>query len=357
MSTLSIITYSIEDFIKNPDVLNLYRDPFDYTKTLPKNWLKILQDNPRGSQKDLALILTIDDDKIVGQLGLFASVVFSNRVDIPIYCISTFFLADEYKKSGAGGLMLLRAIRFSKNLLASGAPRIDTQKLYIGTGFKELGPLQRFVYFYNFEVIAKKYFKNRFLSSILGKIGNPLLKGYYKIKSEKRESNIDYKKVNQFSHNLDELGKQLKLNHFPKSSKILNWVVNTNKNVLPFEIYKNNKLAGYCLLCTTHRPRGGSHSLPEMKTGVLLDYYLNDCSLEIKRDLVLFGLNYFKINNIDLFEFQHFDKDYSKICSNLGMVRLGGNKVFLRLAKTDNFDANDEWFLTHGTGDVIFTGY
>lgn len=356
MGQLSIKSFTIKDVAENPGIFSTYKDPHGYLKYHGRTWVKLLQDNPYGKETDLSLILTLDDDVIVGELGLFAGGVVYNNREERTFWLARFFLEGNYKNSGAGGLMLLRAIQFSKCLLACGAPREDTEKLYDRTGFSRLGPLKRFVFFYRAGLIMKKYIKNRFLASFGAAILSPLLKGYYRMKIGKININLSYQQVKKFERNFDELIAMQTKAYFPKYTNTLNWILKHKKNLFPFKILQNDKLVGYCILRRSLRKEEekASHNLPEMTVGSLLDYFLIDFSEKMKRDLVLFCIDFFKKKKVDIFECQVCDPDIDRICSNYGMIHLGGNRIFFRpsIHKTF-FDHKRSWFITHGTGDVI----
>ena len=354
MSRLSIKAFTIKEIIENPGIFNSYKDPHGYLKEHDTSWISLSKDNPYGKVNDLCLILTIDENVVVGKLGMCAGGgVVSNEREERIFWFCNFFLEGEYKNSGAGGLMLLRAIQFSKCLLGSGGPREDAEKLYDRTGFFRLGPLKRFVYFYRTEVIAKKYIKNSLFSSLGTLALSPLLKCYYKMKIGQIKINLKYQRIEKFDRDLDKLIATQTKAHFPKYTDTLNWVLKYKRNLYSFKILENDKQVGYCILRRSHRKEATSHNLPEMTVGSLLDYFLIDFSEERKKDLILFCIDFFKKTNVDIFECQVFDPVFDRICSSIGMVHLGGNRIFFRPSRTKLFDREQPWFITYGTCDVI----
>ena len=351
MANLSILTYSIKELSENPEIVKKFQDPHNYIDNY-NAWIKLLKTNPNAKEDDIAIILTIEEQTIIGKLGLYASNVFYNGKKENIYFIAGFFLDDNYKNSGAGGLMLLKALKFSKCLLACGAPRMDTEKLYQGTGFKQLGLLKRFIHFYNTKIIVKKYTKNKIFIPLLSGISYPFLRLYHEIKIKNNSFIFEYNSVQKFSSKLDNIVGNITINHFPRNSKTLNWILN-NKNFYAFEIFKNNELIGYCILRLTLRKGDGKHNLPDMNVGVLVDYYLDSKIENAFKDLVLFCTDFFKNKNLDLFEIQCFDEKMEKACETFGLIQLGGNRVFFRPTSTKTFNPDASWFLTYATGDMI----
>ena len=101
---------------------------------------------------------------------------------------------------------------------------------------------------------------------------------------------------------------------------------------------------------------GGSHDLPEMNMGTLLDYYVKDVSHEALCDLLMFCIDRFVDQGLDLFEFQVCDEMLCKICRELGFIHVGGNRIFIKPGIGMRPRGEREWFLTLGTADVMLTG-
>ena len=355
MNNFSIKNFTIKDITGNPRIFENYEDPSEYIKHCDAQWIKKLTSNPSAQENDLALILAIDDQTVVGRLGFYSASVFYNSKEERTFWLDGFFLDEKYKNSGAGGLMILKAISFSKSLLASGGPRKDCKDLYLGTGFYELGPLKRFLYFYNSRVIIKKYFGPSKLWSFFSCILNPCISLFYKIKIRNKKSLLNYRHVESFDSRIDELvNNAQQLNYFPKNAALLNWVLQNTKNIDAFEIFRNEELIGYCLLKRTHQQEGYSPEyLPEMNVGSLLDYFVTDNSESTLQDLTLFCLEFFKKKNTDVCVIQVHDPIMTSICQDYGLIHKGGNQVCFRPSPKIKFDVEDKWFLTQGTSDVI----
>lgn len=357
MGKLSVVSYTIKDISGNPAIFDKYSDPHGYIKGANDRWARILKANPYARDEDIALILTIDDGVVVGRLGLYGAPVVYNQKEERTFWLSGFFLKESYKNSGAGGLMLLRALSFSKCLMASGGPREDTEQLYEASGFHKLAHLKRFVYFYRSKVIIEKYIKNSSLSSLLSAIGSPVLKLYYKIKVRRDAPVLDYRPAKRLGGEIDRLLAGQTMNRFPKSSDTLNWILQDKEGVCAFQIFHNQKLIGYCLLRQREaKGRRPPHYVPDMSVGSLLDYYMTEQSEDTKRDLILFSIQFFKGRGVDVFECQTIDEDMACICRRYGMIRLGGNRVFFRPSPQIAFNPKSPWFLTHGTSDVVLAG-
>lgn len=355
MGNLSIHSFTIKNITDNPSIFEKYKDPSGYIKNCGAQWVKLLTSNPYAHENDLALILAIDDQTVVGRLGLYSALVLCNRKDEKTFWLDGFFLNNEYKNSGVGGLMILKAISFSKSLLAAGGPRKDAQALYARTGLRELAQLKRFLYFYSVRVILRKYIGVEWLCSFLSSILNTLFPLYYKMRIHGKKFVLDYKPVECFDKRIDCLIKNIHpLNCFPKYAAVLNWVLQNKKNISAFQIFNKDELIGYCLLRQIHQKEGDSPEyLPEMEVGSLLDYFVTDTSESTLQDLILFCLDFFKKKNIDVCAVQVHDTPMASICRDYGFIHKGGDRVFFRPSPEMKFDRNDRWFLTHGTSDVL----
>ena len=119
---LSFRKYTIAELRANLESLQLLEDPHGFVRKVDDNFVHLLESNPSASANDLALILCTDGDTIVGRLGLIAGKVCFNGEFQSLYWMAGFFLDEKYRTSGAGGLLLLHALSFSRHLLAAGGP-------------------------------------------------------------------------------------------------------------------------------------------------------------------------------------------------------------------------------------------
>lgn len=349
---LFIGSFTIGELDRNPTILQEYDDPNGYTSSYRKDTIKLLLDNPYAYENDLALILAVAGNSVVGRLGFYAGPAHYDGRDHRILWLSGFYLQENYRRTGAGGMILLRALSSGMPLLGCGAPSPELEELYKLVGFHQLGPLRRFVYFYNTRVILKKYINNPFITSLLGASSFPLLKLYYGFKIPSVRPSLTYQPVKSLGKEIDILMSTEKRNHFPKGSALLSWVMKYSQ-LSAFEMYRGSNLLGYCLVKCLPMKAGGAHNLPAMTIGTLLDYYLAEESVEAKRDMILFCIEFFRQRGLDVFEFQVCDETLGKLCSEFGMIQLGGNRIFFKPGPGGGFDKGQSWFLTLGTADVI----
>jgi hypothetical protein len=349
---LFLRSFTIEDFVTNKSCLNEYTDPHGYTRSYQDDKIGLLIENPYAQENDLALILAVSKSTIIGRLGFFAGPACYNDKKRRVLWLSGFFLRDEYRKTGAGGMMLLKALSARMPLVGCGAPVPELEKLYKLVGFSQLGPLRRFVYFYDTAVIVKRYIKNHMVASLVASVSSPALKLYYGFMASSGKSVLTYMPVQRFGEEIDALIAGEARNHFPKGSALINWVMRYSE-LFAFKIFRSTELLGYCLVKCLPQTAIIAHNLPSMNLGTLLDYYLIDNSVEVKRDMVLFCLDFFRQQELDVFEFQVCDETLEECCVELGMVHLGGNRIFLRPDTGENLDTTRPWFLTFGTADAI----
>ena len=133
----------------------------------------------------------------------------------------------------------------------------------------------------------------------------------------------------------------------------MNWLLKYKPELYAFEIQRENTLIGYLLLRKRHNQGADSHKLPEMEEGTLLDYFLKDDTKEIKREMIQFAIEFFKARGVDVLEVQSIDNNFFKICADFGMIHLGGNRTFLRLAQDAKSASKSDWFFSQGTADSI----
>lgn len=356
---MSVVCCTLLDLRSDRNLLHRYLDPHGYLRHCDPAWLRMVESNPYARDEDLVLVLVVSGDTVVGRLGLHPGMACYLAQSERTYWMDGFYLQPDYKNTGAGGRMLLTARSFSPSLLACGAPSEDLQKVYRTIGFYELGPLQRYVYFYNADVIAKKLLHTERLPAALSPLataGSWLLRGFYKSRARSQPPRLRFTPVTTFKPSLDELLGKAGLNFFPRDHRTLNWVLEHQKNVFPFETWLDEKQLGYCLLKRRLQPAVPARHLPEMTVGCLLDYWWGAEAQADKYDLVEFCIDFFKNQAVDVLEVQVCDPELGRTCAELGMAALGGNRIFFRPASQAQPLPASGWFLTHGTADVLLTG-
>ena len=354
MDNLSIVGYTIGQLSNESDALARYTDPSGYLTECTPEWVNLLDSNPASQDTDQAIILTVDRDTVVGRLGMHAGSVSINQQKHTVFWIRGFFLRDGYRHSGAGGLMLLRAISHSKCLLASGAPGEDAQALYLGTGFVELGPLRRYVYWLRSEVILKKFLTIPGAPWALSLAMTPLLRAYYFVRRPGPKRALEFKSVTEFGDQVNRVLDRREGNRFFRDARTLTWVLEFQRDLSAFEVFRRGTCIGYCILRTQDQPASGHpHRLPPMRVTSLLDYYLEGPTVAQTRTLISFCLAFAKGAGADVFECQCHDDELAKVCSQFGMVHLGGNRILFRAPSGVTVSPQDSWFLTHGESDVI----
>lgn len=351
---ICVRSYTVGELDKGLSVLEAYDDPNDYFKSFRNN-PRLIVDNPHAKKDDLALILALDGQKVVGRLGLFAGRLLYERENLRVYWLSEFVLQNAYKTTGVGGMILLRVLAQRIPLLACGAPSEELEKVYEKVGFKRLGPLKRFVYFYRATVVARHYLKTAFLTRTISSMANPALALYYSFRRRGIKQALIYKHVKQFDDAISSLFASERRNYCVKDALMLNWVLNHN-HADAFEIYDGPNLRGYCVIKCMKFAGGGSHDLPEMNMGTLLDYYIEDASPETLCDLLLFCIDHYVDQGLDLFEFQICDEMLCKVCGEFGLIHVGGNRIFIKPGLGMESHGERKWFLTLGTADAILTG-
>lgn len=348
-----------------------FADPFGYIARNDSEWVRMLRENPHAQPGDLAILLAVEDapapaekPSVVGRLGFYAGPGVVRGSDgeskFRTFWMDGFFLAEEHRKSGVGGMLMLQAVAKCKSLFACGGPSEEAQKLYKAAGLKEIGPLKRWVYFLNGRPPARKALKNGALALIAAPFAGVALRLFYAIKRAGATPSLKYRPVVRFSPALDALPAP-EPSHFPRDSRTLNWALG-HRRIAAFEIYDGSQLTGYALLKRSVLD-AAQHGLGKLTVGALLDYYLASPTPQNKRDLVLFALDHFRGDTgdgalpsergrVDVVEFQVFDPEMDAICKSLGMIHAGGLRVLFRpppgVAIPDS-----NWFFTHASSDML----
>ena len=126
--SIEYIEYTIRDLSQSPSPLQQFRDPRNFTKPLVGWGLERLRSNPMSRLDDPAVILAIIDNEIIGRLGAFASSTVYEGRRIDTLALSGFDLDETYIQTGAGGVILLRALHWKRPLSVCGGPSANLQR-------------------------------------------------------------------------------------------------------------------------------------------------------------------------------------------------------------------------------------
>lgn len=350
-----IRAFKLEDLQRDACEFDVYSDPNEFLSSFRNNPCLVF-DNPNAQKEDIALIIALDGQIVVGRLGLYPGKIVYNGKVTKVYWLSEFSLKDEYRATGAGGMLLLKALSLKMPLLACGAPSGELEEVYLKVGFKRLGPLKRYIYFYDAEGIARRYIPVAFVAQMVSGLITRALACYYRLKRGTRRHELTYRGVSDFDKAITQLFSAETRNRCEKDFQTLNWVLKHNR-AEAFEIYETDELVGYCIVKTMKFTLEGSYGPLDMKLGTLLDYYVKYAKPEVLEDLLMFCVDHFSRRGLDIFEFQLCEEEFGEVCNQHGLIQLGGNRVFYRSGTGGELQNNQAWFLTHGTADAILRGH
>jgi hypothetical protein len=350
---VEIKAYKLRDLAADPSPLHGLSDPHGHISCYDAGGLKLLTENPFATCEDLALVLAIDGGQVVGRLGFLSGTAMYDGNTCPVYWLSGYSVAENYRSSGAGAILLLHGLTTRRALLASGGSSRQAEEVYKRTGFRAIGPLRRYIYFYASRVLVEKFVRNRWLAASLSAVSQPLLNLYNLVMSRRPLGVLSVEPAAAFGPEIEAVFEGDRRNYFPRTAPQLNWVMRYRK-IEAFKLLSGGRLVGYALLRMVQDPGGGPHNLPAMKCGRLLDYYLPEGCAGMKADLLHFCICYFRRAGAEIIECQAFDPPMEQECARLGMVQIGGHRVFFRPppGKTPH-PSSAVWFLPMGTSDVI----
>lgn len=133
MEGLSVHAFSIQRVADDPQAFAEYDDPHGYFADCDRSWIEMLRTNPHAKLTDLAIVFVVDGNRVVGSLGVYPGRAFVGDEEVPTASLAAFGLQESYRKSGAGGMLLLRVAASHGCLLASGGPGEDPYRLYLVT--------------------------------------------------------------------------------------------------------------------------------------------------------------------------------------------------------------------------------
>ncbi len=97
--------------------------------------------NPNANPEEVGLLVAYEGDRCVGFLGIMAGVLRVGRAAHRMHWFSSWYVDPDHAKSGAGTMLLMRAIGLKYDLAVTGtSPEAD--EMYRAMRFKAIGPLQ-----------------------------------------------------------------------------------------------------------------------------------------------------------------------------------------------------------------------
>jgi len=351
MENVELRIWKVKDIEATTEPFKDLKDPHKFVAVCDAKWRSLVLKNPCQEPEDLAMVLAIAGDTIVGRLGFFQAKIRLHGQIHKTYWTDGFFLAPEYKSSGAGGMILLRSIGMLKTICAAGGPDVAAQKLYKASGFVFLGTMRRHIRVFKGKIVAGKLLGSSPLSGALGACITPVL-GLINLLKPFKKPALRFEPVREYTSVVDDLFAQTTENDFVRDHNLLNWVI-THRDVMPYMIYQGDQPKGYVLLKKYHHPGGGKRGVPPCDIGCILDWVLVEATAGDRRDLVHFAGAELKAKGVDLFEMNVFNKEFDDICNELGMIVGEGTLAFVRPPAGVKVTPEDPWFITPGAADML----
>jgi hypothetical protein len=345
--------FTINDLQRRVGVLKTLRNPHRYAPDDIGQLANLHRTNPYARSDDLALILIVRNNVAVGRLHLFAARAFYGGTEHPTYWMRAFHMDDHARKVGAGASVILEAKRRCGSLVASGAPSEGAQKLYRAAGLFELPRARRFLRFYRPHPVIEWYLKRPVITAILGELCRPVLMLHNRLHRPRTLGNLTFQQVEKFDSQIDDFHPSHG-NYFPRPAKLLNWLM-THKRLYGFLGRMGDEAVGYSLLRCDEQ-LGGDLSLPRLRVGVVLDWYLREDLAHGFRSLLLSAMNFFGDQQVDVIECQVRTESEALVCKEFGMLSKGGMRAFFRPLPGTAFDPTAEWHLTAGVADLFLEG-
>ena len=353
---ISVIGLTIAELLSGKVISDSLDDPNAYLPNDLSGWIEMVSDNPHASTEDLALILALDANVIVGKLAMIAGGAPPGSETARTFMLSSFSLNADYRDTGVGGMMLLRAIGNSKSLVASGRPSEDATLLYKHVGFEEIGPLDRYVYFYSTTAITRRLGSLNRMMRPTAPLLDRALAGYYRLRRPRSKGEIEFRQVESLGEDINALLEKSPFRRFDRNTKVINWAYRHQPSAWLFEIWKGAEIKGFALLQPREVASGsGPDPSSTLKMGSLLDFYVGDADRDDLLELVDYCVRFFEQRDVDIFECQSNSPKLHSVCASFGMIRRTGNRVLVRALGDGPSATPNGWNLTQAEGDVIIS--
>ncbi|MEO0532080.1 MAG: hypothetical protein AAF266_16125, partial [Planctomycetota bacterium] len=327
------------------------RDPDGYLRGGVKAWAETLAANPVADAADPALSIATVGDLVVGRLGFVAATIQRRGVTEPALSLDGFYVSDGCKRTGIGATLLLSALETRRCLIASGAPSPEAKGLYERVGFKELGPLRRFLHVNRPDPIAHRLLGEGKLATAAAIAVRPIVGGHnWWLTKRLRRTNHQVTKSRavgdwDFSCGTEEPCE----GGFPITLDQWRWVA-SKRDLVRIEIRDADKLVAWAVVGGSRMRLAGTVG-PWSRTARLLDYDADDDVA--RRALVAYLIEHVSREQFDLLEMQVGDSAMATLCRRCRMIEKGGNCVMVRPSKRGTDDTALDWQLRLASGDVL----
>jgi hypothetical protein len=117
--------------------------------------------NPRAEDSDVVLFVAYDGDVVVAHLGIVPDLAFGGATERKIGWLTAWWANSDRKYSGAGMLLLMRAMALYKNGIGASGFSEDARKIYAATRkfttIKELPGISAFTRFDAARMLPKRF--------------------------------------------------------------------------------------------------------------------------------------------------------------------------------------------------------
>jgi GNAT superfamily N-acetyltransferase len=310
--------------------------------------------NPNGSTNDIALVLALDGERVVGRLGCFAGPVKVGGESKRAFFLSGFALDPEYRQTGVGGLLLMRILS-AGTVFASGAPDLRARELYRRLKFHEVGPLRRFLLPLRAGPVVEYYTGNRRLGRYATSLATPAMAVYRRLAMRHRSLRVKLRQANCVSSAVDAMMERDTRNSFPRDAAMYAWAAPFSQDQRIFDIEIDGDLAGFAVLSRYSHPGGGDLRLPPTTISALKDYYLAPSHASAANAVLCALLHELAQGPADFIECQVEEAAMAAACQAASMIEMGGNRVFVRGRFAPGAAVSRPWFIAYAVGDQLFT--
>lgn len=198
--------------------------------------------NPYADDTDVGLLVAYVKDECVGYLGIMPGLLRSGGRLWKVYWISTWYVAPEYRKTGAGALLIMKALGLGYDLAVTEMSP-EAANVYSGFGFKRLRTLE--YYALQLNCLNGVWLAARIVRKLLQIVGigweiqkkggafsrciyRPVLNILYGMVlngTKAKADNIVYKEVGEIPECVEQYTDEGIGDHFYRSREVINWML------------------------------------------------------------------------------------------------------------------------------------
>lgn len=317
----------------------------------------------RGDDEPVAIVAMLGGTQI-GSVGLISGEVSIQGRPVPVVWGSELSVAEEYRHTGAGMMLILRMQSVHHTTAALG-PSPIIREIYRKLRWVEL-PMKRYVLLRHARPVVRRYLRGDVSARAVCSIADVMLRIHTALVASwanVRRRALHAERQDSMSPGFDErLSRVSEPVSCHRSSRWVNWLMNyTGPGVQQLFYVRDLRghEVGYFMITTRFREQVEHGGLRDVTIGTVQDWMVFDSKKTDEFQLILFAIRELIALDVDILQVCIADERIGKSLRWLGLVQMGELQlVFKASPKSPLADkawqVAENWRLRPADGDYFF---